>query len=74
MYFVVATLADIDPMYQYSLKYFSQLFNSCIEQSEKSSELQTRLTILLTNTTNSVYTNIARLISPINYLQCFISL
>ena len=60
MYFVVAILADIDPMYQYSLKYFSQLFNSCIEQSEKSSELQARLITLLTNTTNSVYTNIAR--------------
>ena len=60
MYFVVATLAEVDPMYQYSLKYFNQLFNTCIEQSEKSSDLQTRLDILLTNTTSSVYTNIAR--------------
>lgn len=60
MYFVVATLAEIDPMYQYSLKYFSQLFNTCIEQSKKSNDLQVRLNILLDNTTNSVYTNIAR--------------
>lgn len=60
MYFVVATLAEIDPMYQYSLKYFSQLFNTCIEQSKKSNDLQVRLSILLDNTTNSVYTNIAR--------------
>ena len=60
MYFVVATLAEVDPMYQYSLKYFSQLFNTCIEQSEKSNDLQVRLNTLLNNTTNSVYINIAR--------------
>ena len=60
MYFVVATLADIDPMYQYSLKYFNNLFNMCIENSEPSPELETRLLILLKNTTNTVYTNVAR--------------
>lgn len=25
MYFVVASLAEVDPMYQYSLKYFAQV-------------------------------------------------
>jgi dynein heavy chain len=25
MYFVVASLAEVDPMYQYSLKYFGQV-------------------------------------------------
>jgi dynein heavy chain len=25
MYFVVATLAEVDPMYQFSLKYFNQV-------------------------------------------------
>jgi len=60
MYFVVASLAEIDPMYQYSLKYFSQLFNMCIEQSEKSSDLARRLSILLNKITKSVYTIIAR--------------
>ena len=63
MYFVVANLADIDPMYQYSLKYFSQLFNTCIEQSLKSDNLQARLTTLLENTSSAVYTNIARYMS-----------
>ena len=61
MYFVVATLGDVDPMYQYSLKYFNQLFNSCIEQSEPSSDLDVRLGTLLRNITSSVYTNVARL-------------
>ena len=60
MYFVVASLAEIDPMYQYSLKYFSQLFNTCIEQSEASNDLQRRLATLITNSTTTIYTNIAR--------------
>ena len=29
MYFVVASLAEIDPMYQYSLKYFTQVTPMC---------------------------------------------
>ena len=60
MYFVVATLSEVDPMYQFSLKYFQQLFTSCIENSEKSSDLQKRLQILLKASTESVYTNVAR--------------
>ncbi|XP_071788570.1 dynein axonemal heavy chain 6-like isoform X3 [Asterias amurensis] len=60
MYFVVASLAEIDPMYQYSLKYFKNLFNQCIENSEKSEDLNTRLQILLRQTTIAVYTNVSR--------------
>ncbi|XP_077994098.1 dynein axonemal heavy chain 6-like [Glandiceps talaboti] len=60
MYFVVASLAEIDPMYQYSLKYFKQLFNNTIESSEKSDDLQTRLRICLDQTTINVYSNVAR--------------
>ena len=60
IYFVIATLPDIDPMYQFSLKYFQQFFNACIESSEKSSVLETRLNTLLANTTEVSYTNVAR--------------
>ena len=60
IYFVIATLPEIDPMYQYSLKYFQQFFNACIESSEKSSVLETRLRTLLDNTTMVSYTNVAR--------------
>jgi dynein heavy chain len=35
LYFVIADLAGIDPMYQYSLVYVKRLFNSAIERSEK---------------------------------------
>lgn len=60
MYFVVADMAEIDPMYQFSLKYFKQLFNATIQTSQKSSDLQERLQILLSKTTADVYRNVAR--------------
>ncbi|KAF5891833.1 dynein heavy chain 6, axonemal, partial [Clarias magur] len=60
MYFVIASLSEIDPMYQFSLKYFKQLFNSTIEASEKNSDLLVRLQILLDCTLLSSYTNVSR--------------
>ena len=35
IYFVIADLALIDPMYQYSLEYYAILFNRCIVEAEK---------------------------------------
>ncbi len=60
MYFVVASMAEIDPMYQFSLKYFKNLFNSTIQASEKNDDLEMRLQILLEQTTKDVYSNVAR--------------
>ncbi|GCC25591.1 hypothetical protein chiPu_0004002 [Chiloscyllium punctatum] len=60
MYFVVASLSEIDPMYQFSLKYFKQLFNQTIETSDKTYNLQKRLKILLDATLFAVYTNVSR--------------
>ncbi|KAL1023853.1 hypothetical protein UPYG_G00047240 [Umbra pygmaea] len=60
MYFVIASLSEIDPMYQFSLKYFKQLFNNTIELSEKSSVLEERLQILLDQTLLTSYTNVSR--------------
>ena len=60
MYFVVADLALIDPMYQFSLRYFTQLFNLTIESAPKSADLAKRLEILLAETTSAVYTNVSR--------------
>uniref|UniRef100_A0A8C6R3K0 Dynein, axonemal, heavy chain 6 n=1 Tax=Nannospalax galili TaxID=1026970 RepID=A0A8C6R3K0_NANGA len=60
MYFVIASLSEIDPMYQYSLKYFKQLFNTTIETSAKADNLQLRLTILLQQTLLTAYTNVSR--------------
>jgi len=59
-YFVIADLANIDPMYQYSLAYFKRLFNVCIEKSEKSKDLNTRLNNLNAFVTEFVYINVCR--------------
>ncbi|XP_060619679.2 dynein axonemal heavy chain 6 isoform X2 [Anolis sagrei] len=60
MYFVIASLSEIDPMYQFSLKYFKQLFNTTIETSEKNDVLELRLAILLSQTLYATYTNVSR--------------
>ncbi|XP_015429803.1 PREDICTED: dynein heavy chain 6, axonemal, partial [Dufourea novaeangliae] len=60
LYFVVANLANIDPMYQFSLKYFNQVFNSVIEMTEKDEDLNRRLQTLLIEITLAVYTNVSR--------------
>ena len=60
IYFVVANLALIDPMYQYSLAYFTRLYNICIDDSEKSDDLPTRLENLIDYLTAFVYGNVCR--------------
>lgn len=60
LYFVIADLAEIDSMYQFSLKYFKNLFNTCIQESEKSDDLQTRIAILCKNSTFSTFANVSR--------------
>ena len=60
VYFVIADLAQMDPMYQYSLEYFKKLYNYCIDVSEKSDDLQTRLDILIAYITDFMYKNVCR--------------
>lgn len=60
LYFVISDLALVDPMYQYSLTFFSQLFNHCIDVSEKSDDLNTRLKIMITYITEFLYSSITR--------------
>lgn len=47
-------------MYQYSLEFFSRLFNRRLDKSEKSDQLDKRLEILLKDVTESFFTNICR--------------
>jgi dynein heavy chain len=60
LYFVIADLAKIDPMYQYSLSFVKRLFNTAIVQSEKNSDYEVRLEILIKNITEMLYTNVSR--------------
>ena len=60
LYFVIANLALIGHMYQYSLSYFARLFNYCIDEAEKSNDLETRLTSLNDFITLFMYNNVCR--------------
>lgn len=60
LYFVVADLAKIDPMYQYSLAYVKRLFNYAIRKSEAKDSLEERIALLIKNITATVYTSVAR--------------
>ncbi|KAH6566356.1 hypothetical protein BASA62_006741 [Batrachochytrium salamandrivorans] len=60
LYFVISDLTGIDPMYQFSLKYFANLFNNCIIESEKFDDLNKRIQKLCTNTTYETFSNVSR--------------
>jgi dynein heavy chain len=60
LFFCISDLANIDPMYQYSLIWFINLYNNSIMNSEKSSDLNTRIKTLNDYFTNSIYKNVCR--------------
>jgi len=60
LFFCITDLANIDPMYQYSLDFFKNLFASAIMASEKSDDLEERLGFLNKEFLESLYRNICR--------------
>ena len=46
LYFVVADLAQVDPMYQYSLDYFKKLFSAVIQTAPQQTDFQEHLQTL----------------------------
>lgn len=60
IYFVIADIGLVDPMYQYSLSYFIRLYNLCLRNAKKSNVLDERLDYLSKEMTEVIYTNICR--------------
>lgn len=60
LFFCIADLANIEPVYQYSLSWFINLFIMSIQKSEKSSALDRRLAFLDDHFTFSLYQNVCR--------------
>ncbi|KAL1116324.1 hypothetical protein AAG570_005819 [Ranatra chinensis] len=60
LFFCISELANIDPMYQYSLVWFINLYYQSIDNSEKSEVLEERLGALNAHFTASMYRNVCR--------------
>ncbi|GFT27966.1 dynein heavy chain 7, axonemal, partial [Nephila pilipes] len=60
LFFSITDLPNVDPMYQYSLNWFINLFLRSIQHSEKSDDLARRLENLNVYFTYSLYCNICR--------------
>ncbi|XP_062929153.1 dynein axonemal heavy chain 3-like [Mobula hypostoma] len=60
LFFVLTDLAYVDPMYQYSLSWFQNLYARSIDKSTPSSHLQERINHLNIQFTNSVYQTVCR--------------
>ena len=60
LFFCISDLANIDPMYQYSLPFFIGLFANAIVNSEPSEEISERLDFLNAEFLISLYRNICR--------------
>ncbi|XP_037073999.1 dynein heavy chain 3, axonemal-like [Pollicipes pollicipes] len=60
LFFCISELANIDPMYQYSLTWYIGLYLHSIQSSPKSPELKTRILALNDFFTRSIYRNVCR--------------
>merc|ERR1719160_2411829 len=60
LYFVIADLALIDPMYQFSLFYFLGLFGRSIDNAASTDDFIERLMILSNDITFNTFTNVCR--------------
>ncbi|CAG9767321.1 unnamed protein product [Ceutorhynchus assimilis] len=60
LFFCISDLANIEPMYQYSLVWFINLYNQSITNSTQSPVLEERLGYLSNYFTNSIYRNVCR--------------
>lgn len=60
LFFCISDLANIEPMYQYSLTWFINLYLQSIINSTKSDEIEERIFNLNDHFTNSIYRNVCR--------------
>ncbi|KAM8960487.1 dynein axonemal heavy chain 3 [Pelodytes ibericus] len=59
-FFCISDLANIEPMYQYSLTWFINLYVHSLAHSKKSEDLQERIANIIDHFTISIYNNVCR--------------
>ncbi|MGH0118801.1 UNVERIFIED_CONTAM: hypothetical protein FKN15_062263 [Acipenser sinensis] len=60
IFFCISELANIEPMYQYSLTWFINLYIQSIANSKTSEVLLKRINNIIAHSTNSIYNNVCR--------------
>jgi len=60
LFFSIADLANIEPMYQYSLGWFTNLYVKSIGDSDKNDDLDKRITLINDHFTYAIYLNVCR--------------
>nr|CAH7724838.1 unnamed protein product [Callosobruchus chinensis] len=60
LYYCISDLANVDPMYQYSLEWFINLYISSIQRAEKFRSIEKRRQSLINAFTYDLYNNITR--------------
>uniref|UniRef100_A0A3B3ZSI2 Dynein axonemal heavy chain 3 n=1 Tax=Periophthalmus magnuspinnatus TaxID=409849 RepID=A0A3B3ZSI2_9GOBI len=60
LFFCISELANIEPMYQYSLMWFINLYLFSIAQSLKSDNMEARIRNIMDHFTLSIYNNVCR--------------
>uniref|UniRef100_A0A8C0MDS9 Dynein axonemal heavy chain 3 n=1 Tax=Canis lupus familiaris TaxID=9615 RepID=A0A8C0MDS9_CANLF len=60
IFFCISDLANIEPMYQYSLTWFINLYVHSLAHSSKSEELDLRIEYIIEHFTLSIYNNVCR--------------
>ncbi|XP_036135820.1 dynein heavy chain 3, axonemal [Molossus molossus] len=60
IFFCISDLANIEPMYQYSLSWFISLYVHSLAHSRKSEELEQRIEYIIEYFTLSIYNNVCR--------------
>ncbi|XP_016078231.1 PREDICTED: dynein heavy chain 3, axonemal [Miniopterus natalensis] len=60
VFFCISDLANIEPMYQYSLTWFINLYTHSLAHSGKSEDLELRIEYIIEHFTLSIYNNVCR--------------